>query len=364
MKNQEKKKSKKPLVIVVGLLVIMLIIGATYWIQSSHYESTDNAQLDGNIYSIRSSVTAYLDEIYFKDNAYVHQGDTLLIFDTIALKAQVEKAKAALVDAKTKLSVSDIQASAKTQNAKAAKQSNLSGKETIEAAYSRLNQAQKEIERDKKLLKIQAITPKQYEADKTTLVQSQTAYETAKLQHQSATITTASLQFVASAAHHQISSAQALVEQCKAQLKLAEENLRHAYVIAPCNGIVTKRAVDPEQYVMAGQSLCAIVDADHLWVTANFKETKLALIATGQPVEINLDAYPDITLKGKVASFSGATGAKFALIPPDNATGNFIKVTQRFPLRITLDSSLVNQTKKQHKELFPGLSAEVKIKIN
>src|SRR5699024_3338161 len=378
---QEKKKSKRPLFIVAGLLLIMGIIGAGYWIYSSHYVSTDDAQLDGNIYSVRSSVTAYLDEIRFQDNEFVHQGDTLMVFNTTALKAEVEKTRAALANARTNLSVSDIKALAKLQNAKASKQSNAAGKEAIEAAHSQLKKAQQDVERDEKLVKIDAITPQQSGTDKNVLVQAKTAYQKAVQHYQSTITSTSSLQSLAKAAHHNISAVAAQVEQCKAQLRLAQQNLRHAYVIAPCNGIVTKRSVDPGQYVMAGQSLCAVVDADNLWVTANFKETKLNDIEIGQAVKISVDAFPNLTLKGKVQSFSGATGAKFALIPPDNATGNFIKVTQRFPLRITIDSTSLANNKpdrlredlggesgrpnsRSDKSLFPGLSVEVKIKVD
>ncbi len=166
----------------------------------------------------------------------------------------------------------------------------------------------------------------------------------------------------AKAAHHQISAAAALVEQREAELQLAKEQLNHAYVVAPISGIITKRAVDQGQYVLAGQSLCAVVDEQHVWVTANFKETKLGDMEIGQPATIHVDAYPDLNLKGNVQSYGGATGAKFALIPPDNATGNFIKVTQRVPVRIRILPSSLPQ--KKPTVLFPGLSVEVKVKTN
>ena len=130
-------------------------------------------------------------------------------------------------------------------------------------------------------------------------------------------------------------------------------------MLAPCDGTVTKRAVQPGQYVSAGQSLCAVVDDQHLWVSANVKETQLSLIRPGQPVEISVDAYPNLSLTGKVESFGGATGAKFSLMPPDNASGNFVKVVQRVPVRIALNP----QGENSQRLLYPGLSAFVKIKI-
>lgn len=362
--QQTQKKSKKPLLILGSLLLVMAIIGGFYWISGMHYENTDDAQLDGNIYSVRSGVTAYLDQIKFTDNQHVNKGDTLLVFDTVALKAQVQQAKAALASAESKLSVSDIQAMASSQNANASYQTSLSSREGITAAQSRVDKAQKDFDRDEELLKINAVTQVKYDADKASLTQAKSAYQQAIHQQQSASMATVGMQTNAHAAHQQVPAAMAVVAQRKAELKVAEENYRHAFVIAPCNGIVTKRAVDNGQYVLAGQSLCAVVDEDNLWITANFKETQLYNIKPGDKVNISVDAYPDLSLQGIVQSFGGATGAMFALIPPDNATGNYIKVTQRFPIRIQLSKNSIAAV-EQHKEfLFPGLSVEVKVKTN
>src|SRR5699024_1670269 len=197
----------------------------------------------------------------------------------------------------------------------------------IALSKAKYMQAKQEFERDKKLLAINAITQKQYDADQSALKQAEAVYQQALHQQKSSFNTSKSLSAKAKAVHHQISTALAVVTQYKAQLALAKENLSHAYVLAPCNGIVAKRAVNPGQYVLAGQSLCSVTDENHLWVTANFKETALKKIRPGQKVKISIDAYSDLKLTGTVESFGGATGSKYALIPPDNATGNFIKIT-------------------------------------
>ncbi len=350
-------------------MIVLAAVGVFFWIRSSHYATTDDAQLDGNIYAVRSSVTAFLDSIYFQDNQQVEKGDTLLVFDTKALKAKVKKAKAALEKAQTKLSVSDIQALVSRQSAAASHQSALSGQEHIALTKAKYMQAKQNFERDEKLLAINGITQKQYDADQSALKQAKAIYQQALHQQKSSFNISQSRSAKAKAAHQQISTALAEVEQCKAELALARENLNHAYVLAPCNGIVAKRAVNPGQYVLAGQSLCSITDENRLWVTANFKETALNEIKPGQKVKISIDAYPDLKLTGTVESFGGATGSKYALIPPDNATGNFIKVTQRFPLRISLDpfsqsDKIPNGRNKSGFVLFPGLSVFVKVKIN
>lgn len=372
MEKRTPKKSRKSFIILAVIFILSAGIGGYAWIKASAYETTDDAQLAGNIFSVRASVTAYLDTICFQDNQHVKQGDTLLIFDTVALKAKVAKAKAALENARASLSVSDIKALAQKQSANASFQTALSGKQNIAIAKANLEQAQSDFNRAQKLMEIKAVTKKDYDAYQTALKQAEAQYEQAVHNQQSSVLVSTGLKSQAKAAHQQISAAAALVDQSVAELRLAEEQLSHAYIVAPCNGIVTKRSVDQEQYVLAGQSLCAVVDEQHLWITANFKETQLRNIKAGQPVKINIDAYPGLELKGTVQSYSGATGASFSLIPPDNATSNFIKVTQRFPLRINIQhiSDPENDSNGKHEDLgeqsilFPGLSAFVKVKID
>lgn len=362
MEKQITGNKRKPFIILSGILILAAGIGAFFWIKSAGYETTDDAQLEGNIFQVRAGVTAYLDSIHFQDNQLVKQGDTLMTFNTITFKAQVAQAKAALENARAGLGVSDIKALAERQNAGAARESALSEQQNIAVASAKLEFAQKNFSRAQELLKIKAMTRQDYDAAQTMLQQAQADYQQSLHNRQSTVLTSAGLSTQAQAAHHQISAAAALVEQRMAELQLAQEQLNHAYIIAPCNGIVTKRSVESGQYILAGQSLCAVVDEQHLWITANFKETQLKSIKPGQPVQISVDAYPGLDLNGTVQSYGGATGAMFSLIPPDNASGNFIKVTQRFPLRIKING--FSGLKNKPTVLFPGLSAFVKIKID
>ena len=127
----------------------------------------------------------------------------------------------------------------------------------------------------------------------------------------------------------------------------------------PSDGIVSRRGVEVGRYFSVGQPLCSTIDNTTLWISANFKETQVSKIRPGQSVDIKIDAYPDFKIQGKVESFIGATGAKFSLLPPDNSTGNFVKIVQRVPVKITID----HLTKEQAKILFPGLSAFVSVKV-
>lgn len=352
---------KKPIrLLLLSLIAVAAVSTGIYFlIKSRTFTSTDNAQLDGDIVTIRSGVAAYIDAIHFTDNQPVKKGDTLVLLNTVALQAKVQQAMALLENAEQNLSASDLKALASSQNADASRQNAASDKESIAAAAANLAKANRDLDRSVQLLNIKATTQEQHEAAKTTLLLAKADYEKAVNREQSTLTTAVGLQTQALAEHRQISATQALVKQRQAELKLAQEELSHAYVTAPFDGFVTKRAIKEGQYISVGQTLCAMIDNQHLWVTANFKETELHKIKAGQAVEITLDAYPDAPLHGHVSSFSGATGARFSLLPPDNSTGNFIKITQRFPIRIVID----HFTPDKGGLVFPGLSAFVKINI-
>jgi membrane fusion protein (multidrug efflux system) len=344
------------------LYLALLMLGAAgagwyYWQQNRGIETTDNAQLDGNVKSVRASVTAYLDQIYFQDNQQVKQGDTLLRFNAVALRARVQQAAALLANAQAALRASGSTADASMASAVASAQLARSGQQSLAAAQANIQRAQEEYDRTGKLLQIKGATQQQLEAARTQLAVARADYAAAQSRQQSSRTTARGLKASSRSQQAQIGTAQALVKQREAELALAEEELRHAVVLAPCAGIVTKRTVQQGQFVSAGQSLCAVVDEQHLWVTANVKETQLGTLRPGQPVEVEVDAYPDLRLHGHIASFGGATGARFSLMPPDNASGNFVKVVQRFPVRIELDGKPADNAA----QLYPGLSAFVKI---
>jgi membrane fusion protein (multidrug efflux system) len=353
--NQKRKK------LLIAAIAGSLIAGGATWfyLSNSGYESTDNAQVDGNIESIRSGITAYLESIRFTDNQSVKAGDTLLIFNTTALQARVKQAEAVLENAKANLSVSDIKALASREDATASVQNSRGNEQSIVIAKANIEKAQLDFDRTAALLKIKGATQEQYESVQNKLQIARADYEQAISRQQSVMATSLGLQSTAKAANHQISAAQALVKQREAELALTLDDLHHAYILAPFDGIVTKRTVQSGQYISTGQTLCAVIDTKHIWITANFKETQLNSIRSGQAVEIKIDAIPGLTVKGKVESFTGATGSKFSLLPPDNATGNFIKITQRFPIRISMD---LFGPENKPTVLYPGLSAFVKVK--
>jgi membrane fusion protein (multidrug efflux system) len=357
MKTKKKKQGK--IIIVVSVLLGLLGLSIVYWIKSNIYETTDNAQLDCNIVPIRSVVAAYIKSINFTDNQEVKKGQVLFVFNTTEIKAKYLQAKAALEIAQAKLLSVQNKASSSTESVRAGDLTADSYKQGIISAKANLENAQSKFDRTSALLKIKAATQEQYETAETNLSVAKADYVKSINVRKSSFSTTMGLKSLAKSDKNQIYLAKAGIEQCKADLILAQQQLNYAIVRAPCNGIVSKRAVEEGQYISTGQNLCALVENKKLWATANLKETQLKDIKIGQTVKIKVDAYPDLDLTGKIESFSGATGAKYSLLPPDNATGNFIKITQRIPVRISVNKYLAD---KDH-PLFPGMSVFVKIHI-
>jgi len=358
--TQETQKKKPNKLIIIGIIALVVIgIGTTLYIKGANYETSDNAQLDGDLVPIRSSVTAYIKDIRFKDNQLVKKGDTLILFDADELKAKLTQAEAALDNANANLLAVQNKASASAENATASVETAESNQQGIVAAKVKAEKAQKDFDRVIELQKIKAATQEQFDNAQSNLQIAKSDYDKAINQQQSSTSSSLGLKAQASADQNQIDLAKAQIKQREAELALTKKQLSYATVIAPCNGVVTKRAIQLGQYVSAGQALCMVINNENYWVNANFKETQLNKLKIGDEVEIELDAYPDLKLTGKIESYSGATGAKFSLLPPDNATGNFIKITQRFPLRISID----NFPKEKATEIFPGLSAFVKVKV-
>lgn len=353
------KKKKKKLIIIVGIFSTIALITIFFWIRSAGFETTDNAQLDANIIPIRTSVSGYVKTIHFKDNEHVKKGQLLITIDDADLKTRLAQSQAGLENAKANLLAVKNNANATSQNADAASLSSESVQQNINSAKAKLKKSEEDFKRIESMYKAKAATQAQFDASKADLDISKAQYQGAVNQYQSSSAQSKGVRSQADAQQAQITLAEAMVKQREAELALAQAQLDYAQVKSPCDGIVSKRAVEEGQYILIGQPLCSTVDNEHVWVLANFKETQLKKLKVGQPVEIDVDAYPDVEIKGKVESFVGATGAKFSLLPPDNSTGNFIKVTQRVPVRI----AITDYPKDKADILIPGLSVFVKVNI-
>lgn len=346
MENQTPKKKRNPAIIIGPVVIgIILFIGIRSWIHSRHYESTDNASVEASNLPMLARVAGYIDSLYIKDYDVVKAGQLLLVIDDREYKIALQQA---LADQQS--------AEADLENAKAgltnAEKSLLLAKSNLEVQRARLEKSQADLKRDEALFADASITTKQLDDSKSTQLINQRLYNSSADQVGAA-------QAQISTARAQIQKAEAQIETRKAAVEQARLRLSFTKIYAPASGKIGRKAIDRGQYVQPGQTLFTILNNDNFWVIANFKETQLQKMQEGQEVNIELDGFPEVEIKGKVASMSDATGSKFALLPPDNSTGNFVKITQRVPVKIE-----IQDLDKYKSFLRGGLSLTAEVKVN
>jgi membrane fusion protein (multidrug efflux system) len=340
---------KHPLL--VPIIIVAILIAAVWGFKKWHYgsthESTDNAQIDGHIIPVLAKVGGYVTNVAVIENQPVNEGRVLVTIDDEEYRVKLAQADADLTAAQGAVNTGGRTGQAEAQVATAAGQRQALDAQIL-AARAANTRAQADLARVKELADKQIISRQQLDA-------AQATADAAK-----ASLLAAERQAVA--AGGQVSTAEAGVRIAEARLTAAQAfrdnaklQLEYTKVTAPASGLVSRKQVEVGQLVAPGQPLLSIVADTGVWVTANFKETQLAKIRVGQPVTIDVDAYA-CTAEGRVESVSGATGAKFALLPPDNATGNFTKVVQRVPVRIA-----VKQQCPGNRPLRPGLSVDVHV---
>lgn len=360
MEDSTKKTGKRKRLLIIGsILGLALIVGVFFYIRSKGFETTDNAQIDADIIPIRTSVSGYVKEVRFTDNTMVKKGDTLLIINDDEFQARVLQAEAALENAKANLVAVKNNADAGDLNASAAFLSSETTAQNIDVAKTRLNKIKEDYKRIKNMYASKAATKAELDAIEAELAVAEAQFKAATNQYKASSAQSAGVKSQATGQKSMIALAEALVKQRSAELSLAKTQLGYTIVKAPCDGLVSKRSVDQGQFVTVGTPVCSAIDNTTLWVTANFKETQIEHIKMNQTVAVKIDAYPSLRITGKVDSYIGATGAKFSLLPPDNSTGNFVKIVQRVPVRI----KLIGLTADQRALLLPGLSAFVSVSV-
>jgi membrane fusion protein, multidrug efflux system len=343
---EQNNTPKKPRKLVFPIILALVLVGALiftikeYVFLQSH-EQTDDAQVDGDISPVIARVSGYVMEIRFKDNQFVHAGDTLVVLDDRDYKIKLDQATAAQTAAQKNVAAQGAQI--------AESQSNIAvQKANIEQAQVRLWKATQDYDRYKNLYDDHAITKAQLDEVTADRDGAQAALDAAKSQVPviDKKINTSREQTVATGA---------VIDSRKADVEYAQLQLSYTVITAPASGIISKRNIQLGQLVQAGSPLFSVVHED-IYITANFKETQLSDIRLGQKVDIRVDAFDKQVIPGTIESFSGATGAKFSLLPPDNATGNFVKVVQRIPIRVHIDAdtSVLNKMR-------PGMSVDVTV---
>lgn len=354
-----KKRSKGFLITLIVLVLAGTIFGVTKYLHSLRHEETDDAQIDANISPVIPRISGYVTEVRVKDNQKVKKGDTLVVLDNRNELIQVAQAKAALEVAKSNLNVAQATTSASRANISTYEANVSTADAQIEAAKVTLRRAEQDYDRYANLIKDHSITQQQYEQAEAAKESAQRQLQVLMDQKNAVKRQVGAASSQSSATATQISVANASIAQKQADLSNAELNLSYTVITAPEDGRVSKINVQLGQYLQAGQSLFSIVMDTNPWVVANFKETQVEKMRPGQVVIIKADAYPGHQFEAKVSSFSPATGSRFALLPPDNASGNFVKVVQRLPVKIefTGNDPLV-------KELRPGMNVDVDVHVD
>ncbi|WP_312079042.1 HlyD family secretion protein [Chryseobacterium sp.] len=359
--NTEPKK-KKSLVFPI-ILAVVVVVGGIYGYRTYSYgqthEETDDAQITSNVAPVISKISGYVTEVKVKDNQFVKKGDTLVVLDNRDQKMALAQAEAALVTAKSNISNAQASTTATSKNIGSSEAAVTTANAQIEAAKVNVWKTSQDLKRYSVLVKDHSITEQQYEqalaakqsADRQLQVlidqRNQIAQQTGIASSQTA------------ASSQQISVAGSVAKQREVDVENAKLNLSYTVITAPEDGYVGKVSTQTGQFLQAGTQLFAMVKNDQKWIVANFKETQVDKMVEGQKVKIEIDAFPDREFEGVVSSFSPATGASFSILPPDNASGNFVKVVQRLPVKI----DFVNLDKEVAKRLRTGLNVKVEVAL-
>jgi membrane fusion protein (multidrug efflux system) len=339
---QKNRRKSKLFLVGVAALAVLVVVVFYYFICVAPYESTDDAFIDGYVTLVSPRVPGQITQLLVKDNQEVKAGDVLVEIDPRDYEAKAAQARADLAAAQSQLNES--QAQVKVSEAKVTQ-----SQAAVTAAEAENQRASDDLKR--------------YENVESRAI-SKSALDLAQAQARSANANLVAAYSQTNAAESDVElsdagveTAKAAVQQAEAKLQQAELNLSYTKIIAPLDARVTARSVQLGNYVQPGQALMALVPRD-VWVVANFKETQLTHMKPGQPVELTIDAYPKRTFKGKVDSLQAGTGARFSLLPPENAVGNYIKVVQRIPVKIIFDEELPTNL-----DIAPGMSVVPEVKV-
>jgi len=342
---------RKPWMLVLGVVVgviVLTLAARAVWFALAHV-STDDAEVDGHITPISPRIGGFVISIRVQDNQQVKAGDTLVVLDDRDMRARLAQADADLAQAIASVGSRGKvgQAVAQIDQAKAAA---AAAAATVLQRQADAEKATNDLERARALSARNIVSRQALDAAETaaraTAAQLTAAQRTAAAAEEQVTASTAAL-----------TGSEARVAAARAARDLAALQFSYAVVTAPVSGVVSKKSVEIGQLVQAGQPLMSVVPLEDVWVVANFKETQVEGIVPGAPAVVKADAYPGRVFTGSVESLSPATGAKFSLLPPDNATGNFTKVVQRIPVRIRIDGPMDTLH-----PLRPGMSVDVTIR--
>lgn len=340
------KRSKK---ILRNIIVIAIILGGLFWVCSKfiHFgrvEYTDNAQIRRNIIPINSRIQGFIEKVCFDDYQFVHKGDTLVIIESSEYRLKVVQAKANYQKSLMENTAMETVISTTANNLTVSDAN-------IEELRVRMQQTQTDFRRYEKLYSQKAVTKQQYDNKKADYEATKAKYDMLVRQKKSTSL-------VKDEQTQRLEQNQTNVEVAQAAQQLAELNLSYTVIVAPCDGVTSRKAIQEGQLIQPGETLLSLVEYNNVWIIANYKETQTFHIREGLPVEIKVDAVPGVKYYGKVETLSNATGAQFSIIPQDNSAGNFVKVEQRVPVKIVFTDQ---NSKENINRLCSGMNVECEI---
>jgi len=345
-KDEKPPLYKRPVfIIIVSVVFLVLLIGGIIlWLILRQFVSTDDAYIDGHVTQVSPRAGAQVMTLLIHDNQFVHAGDLLLELDPTDYQVALDQAKAQVISAQGRLTQSQAQIG--------------TAKASVEQAVAEVDAAQVQLDNANKDLKRYQDVDERARS-KQQLDNADTAQRNAEAQLKQAQARKISAEANVTSAEASVDAAQGELKTSEANQKRAEVNLSYCKIYAPTDGRVTQRTVEVGNYVAIGQALLMLTDPQ-VWVTANFKETQLAHMRIGQPVTIKLDAYPGIKWHGHVDSFQAGSGSRFSILPAENATGNYVKIVQRVPVKIIFDGPVNTNDAVM---LSPGLSVVPRVKV-
>ena len=346
-KEMNKRRQLKRVynVVVVALLVAAVAYAFSRFVHWGNVEYTDDAQVQRHITPINTRVQGFIKEIRFEEYQRVRRGDTLVVIDDAEYRLQLARAEAGLRGTKTGSKVISAGIGTAASNVEAARAG-------MTEARAELDNAEADYRRYASLLERGAVTKQQCD-------NARTRYETARARYERAMAGRASSAQVKNEQTRRLTQHEDNISVAEAELNLARLNLSYTVIVATTDGVMGRKDIHVGQLVQPGQQLARIVDADQVWVTANYRETQLRHIGVGSEVEFTADALPGVTYRGVVESLSPATGSAYTMHPADNATGNFVKVEQRVPVRIALTK---DNSPEDVAKLRAGLNVETTVK--
>ena len=333
---------KKRVIVPAITAVVFFLTGIYFMVHALHFQSTDDAFVEGHIVSVAPRVSGPVIEMLIDDNKPVKKGDLLIVIDPNDYEAKLAQSKAQLAQAKAALNISekDITRSESSLEESA---------HDIASTTSKLDFAKKDFKRYSAMYKEGIASKQDYDSSKTALT-------VAKSNHNSAIERQRAAKAMLESSKAKKEASLADIEKLEAQVKTDELNLSYTKIYAPQDGLITNRTVELGNYLQTAQPMFAIVP-QKVWVVANFKETQLTYMKAGQPVSIKIDTYPGKKFKGKVDSIQRATGAKASLFPPENAVGSYVKIVQRVPVKIVFEEDISNYN------IVPGMSVVPEVKV-